>query len=930
MNLQTFKIMEKKLLLLVSVFFVTLGYSQTDKFWSPVSNAEGITKSKNVQRQSFPQDYNLYRLNLQSFRQALATAPDRFGPQRSTTIITVPNTEGQLERFEMFEASNFTPELQAQFPEIRAYVGVGIDDKYAQIRLSAAPTGIQTMVFRAGKRNEFMEAFSADAAVYAVFSSSRVKGSLPFTCSTDDVQLVQDLSQTVENRSSTATYKTMRLALSCTGEYSNYFGAFGPGEVAAVLAAFNASMSRVNGVFEKDFAVHLNIIAQSTNVIYYDGTSDPYSDSAVGTAAANANNASGWNIQLQNTLSANLTGTATTLAANNLVYDIGHLFGGDGGGGNAGCIGCVCNNDTASTTDKNKGSGYTSPGDAIPAGDNFDIDYVAHEMGHQLGCNHTFSHTTEDNTVNVEPGSGSTIMGYAGITGATDVQAHSDDYFVYKSILQVQNNLALKSCPVSTAITHGVPTINAGNDYTIPKSTPYKLTGTGSDPNGTPITFCWEQDDDATGASIGAAGSYPSATKTTGPNYRSLDPVAVPYRWMPAFNTVLNNQLSSTWEATSSVARTLTFVLTGRDNIVAGGLTGHDTMIVTVSGTQGPFDVTSQNTAGISWLQGSSQTITWVTNGAETLPGSSTVDILLSTDGGATFATTLATGVANDGSETITVPNVAATNCRIMVKPTGNIYYDINTTPFAIGYVITTTCNTYSNNTALPIPDGLGTTGPNPGAVASNSITVSGVSSPISDVNVIMNVSHTYLSDLDIAINHPDATQVLIWSGFCGSQDNFNITFSDGNPTPTCTAANTTGTFAPVGSLATLNGKSANGVWTILARDNWAQDAGTINSWSLQICSQTAALMTESFGLDNFSLYPNPNNGSFNIKFNSSSNNDITINVNDMRGRQIFNKSYQNTGLIDQSLQLNNVQDGVYLVTVQDGNRKEVKKIIIN
>lgn len=898
--------MKKTLLLtLVSVLFTTLGFSQTDKLWSSVQNTEGIKVSKNVERISFPQEFKLFQLNLESLRQTLFTAPERMSSRASGTIISLPNVQGNMERFEIFEASNFDSELQAQFPEIRAYVGVGLDDKNAQVRLSSSPNGIQTMVFRTDKENEFMEPYSADGKIYAVFNSSRQKGRLGFTCYTDDQPLIQSAEDRAAAlnmmRSNTGQLKTMRLALSCTGEYANYFGATSGLQSALVLAAFNATMTRVNGVFEKDFAIHLNLIANETAIIYYNAATDPYSP------AASMNN---WNAELQ----ANLTATITESA-----YDIGHLFGATGGGGNAGCIGCVCVNGS-------KGSGITSPADAIPAGDNFDIDYVAHEMGHQLGGNHTFSMSTENNSVNVEPGSGSTIMGYAGITGATDVQPHSDDYFVYASILQVQTNMASKSCPVTTSITHGTPVMNAGSDYTIPYGTPFKLTGSGTDSGGNTLSYCWEENDDAT--TVGAAASYPSGTKTNGPNFRSFSPVSVPYRYFPKLETVLTGTPSSTWEVLSTVARNLNFVLTGRDNVAGGGQTGTDGMVVTVSGAIGPFDVTSQATDGISWIQGGTQTITWTVNGSTALAGSTNVDILLSTDGGLTFPTVLATNTPNDGSEAITVPNVAAPFCRVMVKPTGNIYYDINPKAFAIGYTVSNTCNTYSASPALAIPDGLGTSGPVPGAVVTSTLSVP-VTYTLSDVNVNVNVSHTYINDLDIAVNHPDATQVLLWSGFCGSQDNFNITFSDGNPTPTCTGANTTGTFAPAGSLATLNGKPSNGTWTILARDNWASDTGTINSWSVEVCSQIIALQSAEFGLMDFSLYPNPNNGTFSIKFNSTSSNDINVVVNDMRGREVYSKAYQNNGLFNENIQLNNLQAGVYLVSVQDGNRKEVKKIII-
>jgi hypothetical protein len=221
-----------------------------------------------------------------------------------------------------------------------------------------------------------------------------------------------------------AKLRTFRLALSCTGEYTTYFG----GTKANALAAMNNTMTRVNGVFEKDFAARMVLIANNDAVIYTNASTDPYS------AASGMSN---WNSQLQSTL------TSVIGEAN---YDIGHLFGASGGGGNAGCIGCICTNGS-------KGSGYTSPADAIPSGDNFDIDYVAHEMGHQFGGNHTFSMNNEGTGANMEPGSGSTIMGYAGIT-SQDVQPHSDAFFHAISIQQITNNIKAKTCSVNTATEH--------------------------------------------------------------------------------------------------------------------------------------------------------------------------------------------------------------------------------------------------------------------------------------------------------------------------------------------------------------------------------------------------------------------------------------------------------------------------------------------
>jgi hypothetical protein len=314
-----------KKIILLTLFTVMSFFdiaAQKNNFWTPVN--ENVTAvSKIAQRESFPSNFALYSLNLEAFKTVLTTTPDRFLAQEGV-IITLPNAEGEMERFELFEASNFEPELQAQYPEIRSYVGIGIDDKKAQLRMSIDPKGVQTMIFRAGKKTEFMEPYSESGLIYASYVSSRQKGKMPFTCSTVDHSLSNRLSEEIDNQEvlgSNGVLKTFRLALSCTGEYGTFHGG-----AAGALASMNATMTRVNGVFEKDLAVRLNIIANNNLVVYTNAATDPYSP------ASGINN---WNSQLQSTL------TSVIGEAN---YDIGHLFGATGGGGNAGCIGCVCVN----------------------------------------------------------------------------------------------------------------------------------------------------------------------------------------------------------------------------------------------------------------------------------------------------------------------------------------------------------------------------------------------------------------------------------------------------------------------------------------------------------------------------------------------------------------------------------------------------------
>lgn len=766
--------MKKRLLLSVfSAFMFFSAQAQKNRLWMSTTGKD-IVVSKNIKRLSFPQKFDLYSLNFEGLKQLLYTAPDRYLSFKGV-IITLPNTKGELEQFEMFEASNFDSELQSRFPEIRSYIGKGVDDVHAQLRLSISPEGIQTMVFRADQATEFMEPYSEDATIYAVYVSSRDNGSIPFTCSTEDKKLFVDtMPKATASKSSIGQLKTLRLALSCNGEYAAYFGATTSGtalDTGKVLAAFNATLTRCNGIYEKDLAVHMTLISSTTNVIYYNATTDPYTTM------------SNWNKQLQNTLSANLTGTGTTLAANNAAYDIGHMFGSTGGGGNAGCIGCVCVDDTSSTTDLNKGSGITSPADGIPMGDNFDVDYVVHEMGHQMGANHTFSNSSEGTGVNMEVGSGITIMGYAGIT-SQDVAMHSIDIYHAASIAQIQANLDTKTILVSTPLTNVAPVVNAGLDYTIPKSTPFILTGSATDANGDALTYCWEQYDDC-GSQTGS-NSVAKITKTAGPNWMDYSPSALPYKYFPIMTSVLTNSVTTAGtgndginvEALSSVARTLNFRLTVRDNVTTAGQTNFDNMVVTVDATKGPFAVTSQATSGISYAGDSTQTITWNVASTSALAGASTVDIYLSTNvngNSTTFPTLVAAGLPNNGSASVVIPNIPSTTCRFMVKASGNIFFAVNTTNFTI----------------------------------------------------------------------------------------------------------------------------------------------------------TPSLANDEFALNDFSIYPNPNKGNFSIQFYSGSTNAIDIAVHDIRGRAIFERSFSNTGMFSQNLQLDHLQTGVYLVTVKDGEKKRVKKIVI-
>ncbi|HEU4496301.1 MAG TPA: zinc-dependent metalloprotease family protein [Flavobacterium sp.] len=892
--------MKKNLLLIVLAIFAFSSDSYSQSLWSKVSQ-DRLSLLEKVDRSSMPKDFQLYQLDFDALKAKLETAPSRESGIVSALVIPFPNAEGKLQNYAVYESSVLEPALAATHPELKSYVGKGIDDATATIHFSVTIFGLHTMT-RSGNGTFYIDPYTKNLQNYIVYNKSSLTRTRQFRCQAEDNSL--------EGRSNDADFsnvtfandgklRTYRLAMTCTVEYAafhvNAAGVSGgtlAQKKAAVLAAMGVTVTRLNSVYEIDMSLRMILVANNENAIFIDSdnfTNDPPTmineiqpimDAAIGSAN----------------------------------YDIGHGS-------------CTSDNGIAqlqSVCGANKSRGVT--GQLNPVGDAFDIDYVAHEIGHQFGATHTQNNNCNRSAATaVEPGSASTIMGYAGIC-APDVQANSDAYFHTVSLSQMFAFVnGAGNCSVNTSNGNNAPVVAALASYTIPKGTAFVLRGSATDANGDALTYCWEQ------TTAGATTAVPSATSAdANPNFRSVSPTVSPNRYFPALPTVLSGSLASTWEVIPNVARVMTFALTVRDNRTPnGGQTGRQNMSVTFDGTAGPFKVTSQAADGISWNQNSTQTITWDVAGTTAAPiSTANVKILLSTDGGLTFPTVLAASTPNDGSESITVPNIAAPFCRIMVEAVDNIYFAVNAKPFAIGYILTPVCTVFSNTTVSAIPDGPSATVSTAGPTLTSTINIPATQT-ITDVNVTVNVSHQWIRDLTSKLKHPDGTEVMLGNRICNDQDGYNIVFNDGSPAIVCATPITSGTFAPNQPLSVLNGKPSAGNWQLLINDFFLGDTGNLNSWSVEVCYNIPTLSTPNFGLADFKIYPNPNSGNFNVEFDSNSGNEIKIAVNDIRGRQIFSKSYQNTGLFSQNLQLSNVEAGIYIVTVQDGDRKETKKIVI-
>jgi hypothetical protein len=582
-------------------------------------------------------------------------------PVESKVVLTLPLPEGSFSRFAVERVELLAPNVQAEFPDIHTFRAQGLDDVLATARLEMSPFGFRAYVMRDGG-DAVVDPVGDGMHYRAFWKRDAERGG--FTCGVEESPAAQaaaaalmprvDLARWARQKASPmgADIRTYRFAAALTGEYTQFFGAScAPGSpencaTNAAAAALTTTMNRVTGLLERDAAVSFTIVSTR---IFTDPASDPYTSGGFITATLLGEN--------QTELDAN---------PGNGAYDIGHVFT---RGGDAGLVmGRTCNN-------TNKARGGTGRGN--PQGDPYDVDYVAHEIGHQLDASHTWSGSRESCTSGqfvsssaYEPGSGSTIMAYAGICGGDNVQLNSDAYYHVRSLDQMtdfrNDGGSGGACGTTSATGNAPPSVNAGPDYTIPRDTPFVLTATGSDANGDALTYAWEQYDAAGFSRSG----LPSPTAISGPLFRSFSPVSVPSRTFPRMEKLLQAGPSS-WEVLPGVDRTMSFRVTARDGRANGGGTDYDEMTVTVAGD--PFFITAPANAA-SLQCATSDTLSWQVGGGNV---AATVRADYSGNDGASF-TTLIASTANDGTEGFTVPRPPTPNGRIRLSANGNIFFDVS------------------------------------------------------------------------------------------------------------------------------------------------------------------------------------------------------------------------------------------------------------
>ncbi len=580
--------------------------------------------------------------------------------------LAVPAPTGETSVLELREASVFSPEMQARYPEIRTYRG--FDVATGQIAaITQTSRGINAYVMsEAGSWQ--IEADGAGEALLSYVNDE--DSSLPTpTCGyspADDVAAALELAAFAGGKSKVAAgakapvqKRKYILALACTGEFGQRYG----GTIASVNEAFAESLNILNAITVREVAVEFELHPDNDLLIFLNAGTDPY------LAADNGGNM----------LDENEAAINSRIPPDQ--YDIGHVF-------TNGCSGGVGGIAAGRACATSKARGVT----CHYAGLRRIVENVmAHEFAHQFSVSHTWNNcpTADDQRAGgsaFEPGSGSTIMSYQGSCGVNNNVSPKGDniYYHVRSIEQFVNFLQGplgSSCAEVIPVANELPEVTAPgiNGLTIPGRTPFVLRGSATDADDEVLLYTWEQYD------LGAAVDLCEQRDET-PLFRSLSPsTRGNVRYLPDLNTVLAGSRNDCEEQLPRFSRDLTFRLTARDRKVVGGGTTWAEVGLKVDATAGPFLVTSQASAATQYASSDFVTVTWDVAGtnAGTI-NAQNVEILLSTNGGQTFPTVLSASTPNDGTEGVLLPGIETVNARIMVRPIGNIFYAVSPATFKI------------------------------------------------------------------------------------------------------------------------------------------------------------------------------------------------------------------------------------------------------
>lgn len=577
------------------------------------------------------------------------------GPGAAATTIQLLDPTGRTRRFEVVESPIMEPALAAAHPDVRTFVGHEAHRPECTLRLTRSPLGINAFVLDASDDADvdatwLIDPASRDDSTIHTAYFRRDAGADPRTlkCLTAPGGVVLPAAESGPG----PIRREYRLAMATTGEFTTWAGS-----TSAAFSLVVSATSQLNAIYERELGIRFVLVASNSAIIFPSAATDPFANPA-DPAATNA-------------------ALATTLdqIVGPYAFDIGHVLhrvtSASLNNGLAGGIGTVC------SSIKGQGyTAYTTPNDAY-----FVSDYLAHEIGHQCGAHHPFNSCSgiggDEAQYLVEPGSGSTIMSYAGICGATNLQVHSDPYFNSINLEQMNNYLLSGGLCAQTVFTgNNQPIVSAGNSFNIPARTPFELTASASDPDGDSVTLCWEQVDGSNPVYYPPVVSEPGY----GPLVRSKSPVISPMRSVPLLSTVLAGA-TDPQEFLPRHSRTMHWRATARDNRAGAGQSAFSEVALSVIDSGAAFAVTGPGAGTYS----GNVTVTWDPANTSAPPISAQqVRILLSTDGGLTFPTVLSESALNDGTEDVTLPNVNSGTCRIRIEALNNIFYAVSPANFTV------------------------------------------------------------------------------------------------------------------------------------------------------------------------------------------------------------------------------------------------------
>jgi hypothetical protein len=562
----------------------------------------------------------------------------------SAGALELPLPDGGSSRFELDDADVLPASLAARYPGLKSLKGRDAAGRRARVDVS--PAGVHAAISDPDGdwivQPETASTSRAGSTPHIVFRrvDARASQHREEAGMIDATTIIA--SDNAARTSSAGVVRTFRIAMTATPSYTAHMG----GSVEDALAGIVRTVNRVNDIFENDLGLHLVLANESDKLVFTQTGENPFADVA---------------------------GKDTAIALRNVevaervlgkdAFDVGHVLDGQRDAGWAGAIGNTCQpwDGKAENRGASKAAGIT--GSQRPFGDAFHVDYVAHELGHQFGARHTFNGchaSNRDEQGSYAPGSGSTLMGYAGICeSAHNLQTKSDAYFHAASIDQIQAWIGSVggSCAKARINTSPAPWLDTTGWHrplVVPAGTPFRLSGKAAfaDPAAR-LTYTFEQMDlgdiQPRGAGVTDVGS--------GPLFRSRPPHPDGEQTFPAMAVLLGDEPLGRGDAMPASGRELHFRMTARDNIDHRSHVVSAERSVKVVDTGAAFEVIAPR-AGAVLRKGKPRQVRWNVAGTARAPVSCrAIRIDLSLDGGRTFVDTpLAASVPNKGRASITIP----------------------------------------------------------------------------------------------------------------------------------------------------------------------------------------------------------------------------------------------------------------------------------